>query len=319
MLSTDSGIEASNRGPGVTGNGLIVLNITRMVIHNGPGIRTLILLKGCPLRCLWCSTPESQKTEFEIAIYPARCIQCGQCIDVCLTNAITIVNGKPVIQRSLCNTCGKCVPACYSKAIEILGLTMTIEQLITEVKKDEIIFKNSHGGVTLSGGEPLYKTKLALKLLQAFKQHGINTGVDTSGYVPWSDIEATIPYVDFFLWDIKHMDPKKHKEFTGVSNELILSNARSISERKVPIYIRVPIIPGYNDSKENIKAVCEFSLTLSAVTEIDIMPLHHLGKARYESLNRPYPIESLALIPDGVIEDIKNLIESFGLKCVIQA
>jgi len=112
------------------------------------------------LRCLWCSTPESQKTELEIAVYPVRCIQCGQCLDVCLTNAITIVNGKPVIQRSLCNTCGKCVPACYSKAIEILGHTMIIEQLITEVKKDEIIFKNSHGGVTLSGGEPLYKTNL---------------------------------------------------------------------------------------------------------------------------------------------------------------
>ena len=319
MLSTDFGIEASNRGSRVTSNNLTVLNITRMVIHNGPGIRTLILLKGCPLRCLWCSTPESQKTEPEIAVYSARCIQCGQCIDVCLTNAITIVNGKPFIQRSLCNNCGKCVPACYSKAIEVLGHPMTIEQLITEVKKDEIIFKNSHGGVTLSGGEPLYKTELALKLLQAFKQHGINTGVDTSGYIPWSDIEATLAYVDFFLWDIKHMNQKEHKDFTGVSNELILSNARSISERKVPIYIRISIIPGYNDSKENIKATCEFSLTLSSVVEIDIMPLHHLGKARYESLNRPYLIENLALIPDDIIEDIKSLVESFGLKCVIQA
>ena len=230
-----------------------------------------------------------------------------------------MAKGKPVIKRTRCNTCGDCVQICAPKAIEVLGHPMTIEQLVAEARKDEIIFKHSHGGVTISGGEPLYNAAFALKLLRAFKQQRINTGVDTCGYVPWSNLEPTLPYVDFFLWDIKHMDPKKHEEYTGVSNELILQNAQSISERKVPIFIRVPVIPGYNDSKENLKAICEFSKQLSSVVEIDIMPLHHLGKARYESLNRPYPIDNLALIPDNVLLDIKSLVESYGLKCVIQA
>lgn len=319
MSSTDSDILARDQGTTHTFDSPLVLSITRMTIHNGPGIRTLILFKGCPLHCVWCSTPESRKTEPEIGVYPARCINCGQCLEICPFNALKMREGKPVIERSRCNACGNCVTVCSPKALEVLGYPMTIEQLVTETKKDEIIFKHSHGGVTISGGEPLYNAEFALKLLQSFKQQGINTGVDTCGYVPWSGIEPTLPYVDFFLWDIKHMDPKKHKEYTGVSNKLILSNARSIADSKVPIYIRVPIIPGYNDSKENLKAICEFSKQLRSVVEIDIMPLHHLGKARYESLNLPYPIENLNLIPDGVLSDIKSLIESYGLKCVIQS
>jgi pyruvate formate lyase activating enzyme len=318
MLSSDSKIVAGYQEKKLADDIPLVLSITRMTIHNGQGVRTLILLKGCLLRCVWCSTPESQKTEPEIGVYPVRCIQCSRCVEICPINAIEMVNGKPVIQRLRCNSCGNCVTVCSPKALEVLGYPMTIEQLVTETKKDETIFKHSHGGVTISGGEPLYNAEFALKLLQAFKQQGINTGVDTSGYVPWSGIEPTLSYVDFFLWDIKHMDPKKHKEYTGVSNKLILSNARSISERKVPIYIRVPLIPSYNDSKENIKAICEFSRQLSSLVEIDIMPLHHLGKARYQSLNRPYPIDNLRLIPDNVLQDIKNLVESYGLKCVIQ-
>ncbi len=319
MSSTDSDIVARDRGTTHTLDNPFVLSITRMTIHNGPGIRTLILFKGCPLHCVWCSTPESRKTESEIGVYPGRCINCGQCVEICPFNALKMTEGKPVIERSRCNACGNCVTVCSPKALEVLGYPMTIKQLVTEAKKDELIFKHSHGGVTISGGEPLYNAEFALKLLQSFKQHAINTGVDTCGYVPWLRIEPTLPYVDFFLWDIKHMDPKKHKDYTGVSNKLILSNARSISDRKVPIYIRVPIIPGYNDSKENIKAICEFSRQLSSLVEIDIMPLHHLGKARYQSLNLPYPIDNLNLIPENVLSEIKSLIESYGLKCVIQS
>jgi pyruvate formate lyase activating enzyme len=196
---------------------------------------------------------------------------------------------------------------------------MTVDQLVSEVKKDEIVFKHSHGGVTISGGEPLFDAAFALNLLQAFKKAGINTGVDTCGQAPWSDIEPILPYVDFFLWDIKHMDPKQHKQLTGVSNELILSNARAISAKGVPIYIRIPLIPGCNDSEENIRATCEFVKGLTSVVEVAIMPLHHLGKARYESLNLPYPIGNLALIPESKIQYIKELIESYGLKCRIEA
>ena len=297
----------------------LVLSITRMTIHNGPGMRTLILFKGCPLRCLWCSTPESQKTKQEIGIYPAKCIQCGDCIPVCPVNAIHLVDKKPVIDRSICNVCGKCVTVCNAQALEILGHRMTVAQLVDEVRKDEIVFKYSHGGVTISGGEPLFDAKFALNLLRAFKKAGINTGVDTCGYSPWSDIEPVLPYVDFFLWDIKHMDPKQHKKLTGVSNELILSNARAVSAKGVPIYIRIPLIPGCNDAEENIRATCEFVKELTSVVEVSLMPLHHLGKARYESLNLEYPIGNLALIPESTLQDVKKLIESYGLKCRIEA
>jgi pyruvate formate lyase activating enzyme len=319
MISIDSKIKTESYKAADRSDSRLVLSITRMTIHNGPGMRTLILFKGCPLHCCWCSTPESQKSEPEIGLYPAKCIQCGDCVPVCPVNAIHLVDGKPVIDRSLCNACGKCAEVCNAKAIEVLGHRMTVAQLIAEVKKDDIIFKYSHGGVTISGGEPLFKTDFALNLLKAFREEGINTGVDTSGQIPWAALEPMLPYVDFFLWDIKHMDPEKHKQLTGVSNKLILSNAVAVSERKVPLYIRIPIITGCNDSEENIRATCEFVKNkLSSTVEVDIMPLHHLGKARYDSLNLPYPIGNLALIPDEVMQDIKSLIESYGLKCVIE-
>ena len=314
MSSIDKKIDTVNNS-----DSRLDLSITRMTIHNGPGLRTLILFKGCPLRCLWCSTPESQKTEPEIGVYAGKCIQCGDCVPICPLNAIRLVDKKPVIDRAVCNVCGKCAEVCNAQAIEVLGHRMTVDQLAAEVKKDEIAFKHSHGGVTLSGGEPLFAATFALNLLKAFKKAGINTGVDTCGYSPWSDIELVLPYVDFFLWDIKHMDPKQHKQLTGVANKLILSNARAVSAKGVPIYIRIPLIPGCNDSEENLRATCEFVKGLTSVVEVAIMPLHHLGKARYESLNLPYPIGNLALIPDSKLQNIKKLIESYGLKCRIEA
>ena len=318
MTSADWKIRTGSPPPPGRGESRLVLSITRMTIHNGPGLRTLILFKGCPLHCIWCSTPESQKTEPELGVYPAKCIRCGDCIPACPTKAISLPDGKLTVDRSLCNVCGQCVEVCNAKALEILGHRMTVPQLVSEVKKDEVVYKYSHGGVTISGGEPLFDTEFALNLLRAFKAEGINTGVDTCGQIPWKGLEPTLPYTDFFLWDIKHMDPDEHKKLTGVSNELILSNAKAVSERNVPLYIRIPLIPGYNDSEENIRATCEFSRGLASVVEVDIMPLHHLGKARYDSLDRAYPIAGLALYPDEVIQGFKRLVESYGLKCVVQ-
>jgi pyruvate formate lyase activating enzyme len=296
----------------------LVLAISRMTIHNGPGLRTVIYLKGCPLHCLWCSTPESQKTGPEIAVYPSKCIHCDQCVPACPLNAISVTDDTVSIDRSLCNNCGKCVEVCYSEAIKLLGQSMTIKELLDEVKKDAAFYKHSGGGVVISGGEPFLNPDFTMKLLRALKEEGINVGIDTCGYVPWKNIEEMLPYIDFFLWDIKHMDPEKHREFTGVSNELILSNIRSVSEKNIPIYIRVPVIPGYNDSEENIRAICEFAQGLSSVVEIHLIPLHHLGKSRYDSLDRVYPINDIPLIPDNVLQDLKQLVESYGLKCSIQ-
>ena len=296
-----------------------VLNIYRMTTHNGPGIRTLIQFKGCPLRCLWCSTPESQKAEPEIAFYPDKCIQCYKCVPACPVNAVEIRNGNIGIDRSLCNNCGRCADVCYSEALALLGRAMTVEEVLEEVKRDEVFYKNSGGGVTLSGGEPLLNPYFTLSLLRALKKEGINVGADTCGYVPWKDMEPALPFVDFFLWDIKHMDPQMHKKLTGVSNAPILSNARAASRRNIPIYIRVPVIPGYNDSQENIEATCMFARSLSSLAEIDLMPVHHLGKARYDSLGRPYPISESLHVPDSTLQKIKQLVQSYAIKCRIVA
>jgi pyruvate formate lyase activating enzyme len=194
---------------------------------------------------------------------------------------------------------------------------MSVEELVEEVKKDIVIYRQSHGGVTISGGEPLLNPDFANQLLKAFKEEDINVGVDTCGYVGWKSIQQMLPNIDFFLWDIKHMNPVKHRELTGVSNELILNNARSVSERNVPLYIRVPVIPGYNDSEENIRAVCEFSRGLHSALEVDLLPLHHLGEGRYRSLDRPYPIADILFVPGNTLQAMKRMIESYGLKCVV--
>ncbi len=295
----------------------MVLSINRMTVHNGPGIRTVIMFKGCHLRCVWCSTPESQSEIPEIAVYPHKCNACEQCLDSCSYGAIEIVDKKIVIDRKLCTNCGKCAEVCFYEAIQLLGKPMNVDQILAEVKKDMPFFKNSKGGVTLSGGEPLLYPDFNEQLLKAFKESDINAGIDTSGYVPWDYIEKVLPYVDFFLWDLKHMNPEKHRAFTGVSNDLILNNVRLVSEHKVPIYIRIPLIPGYTMTEENIKATCEFAQDLTSVVAVDLLPLHHLGMARYISLDRPYAIADIPLIDKEELINLKKLVESYGLECNI--
>jgi pyruvate formate lyase activating enzyme len=295
----------------------LVLNIQRMTVHNGPGMRTLILFKGCPLHCLWCSTPESQKREPEISVFPGNCTHCEKCVSVCSPKAIHLSHDMVSIDRSRCNNCGQCAQVCYAEALRFLGQTLTIEKLLEEVRKDAVMYRRSGGGVTISGGEPLLNYEFNREFLPALKNEGINIGIDTCGYVPWKNIEPLLPYIDFFLWDIKIMDPIAHKRLTGVSNRLILSNARRVSAKNGSLYIRLPLIPGYNDSEANLRDTCIFAQSLSSVLQLDLLPLHHLGKARYESLNLAYPIANLPLIPDEVLLKMKHLVESYGLKCTI--
>jgi pyruvate formate lyase activating enzyme len=288
-----------------------------MTVHNGPGIRTLIQFKGCPLRCLWCSTPESQAGNPEIAVYPSRCIHCNTCLEVCPHNAVHLSTTTLRIDRETCVICGRCAAVCNSGALQVIGKLMTVAEIVKEAKKDEIVFKHSSGGVTLSGGEPLLEIDFTLALLQSLSENRIDAGIDTCGYIPSGDIEMTLPYISFFLWDIKIMDEQRHIEFTGVSNKLILENLIMVSKRKVPVYIRIPVIPGYNDNKENIRATCKFAQSLESLVEIDLLPLHHLGESRYASLDKAYPVKGIALIVDKRMQELQHIVESYGLICHI--
>ncbi len=295
----------------------MVIDISRMTVHNGPGIRTLILFKGCPLRCIWCSTPESQKETPEIALFPNRCILCGNCVPVCGNGAITVTGEKIAIDRGLCNNCGRCASACYTEALRFLGQQYSVKELVDVVIRDAVAYKHSGGGVTVSGGEPLLRTDFLLELFQELKKNNIHICVDTCGFTSRENIKAVLPYVDVFLWDVKHMDEAKHKEYTGESNRPILENLGYVSDRGIPVYLRLPVIPGYNDSEENIRAVCFLAKGLPSLVEINLLPLHHLGRARYLALGREYPIEGMPLIPDERLNQLKGLVASFGLKCKI--
>jgi pyruvate formate lyase activating enzyme len=286
-------------------------------VHNGPGIRTLIQFKGCPLRCIWCSTPESQAGSPEIVVYPSRCIHCNRCLEICSHNAIKLSTTALSIDRNACDVCGKCTLVCNTGALHIIGQMMTVAELVQEAKKDEIIYKHSGGGVTLSGGEPLLEMDFTLGLLRAFTENHINVGVDTCGYIPARDLVKTFPYVAFFLWDLKIMDEQKHREFTGVSNQLVLDNLKTTSKNKVPVYLRIPVIPGCNDDEENIRTTCAFAQRLASLVEIDLLPLHHLGRARYTSLDRPYPIEGMPLVSEARMQELKRLVETYSLVCHI--
>jgi pyruvate formate lyase activating enzyme len=295
----------------------LVLSVSRMTVHNGPGIRTLVLFKGCPLRCLWCSTPESQSTRPELGVFPDKCILCRACLDVCPRSAIRLVERTLSVDRTLCNGCGNCVSACNAEALRLLGREMTVEKLVAEAAKDAVAFRHSRGGVTLSGGEPLLQPEFTIALVRALAAEGISSGIDTCGYVPRKTLDRVLPYVDFFLWDVKLVDERRHRDLTGVSNRLILNNLRFVSEQGTPIYIRIPLVPGYTDGREDLKAVCRLVQRLKSVVEVDLLPVHHLGQARYLSLGRDYPIENVPFMAEEVLREDQRLVESYGLVCNI--
>ena len=303
-------------GPKSAGTRL-VLSISRMTVHNGPGIRTLVLFKGCPLRCLWCSTPESQSARPELATFSSKCIHCNACLAVCPGGAIRLNENGVNVDRTSCDCCGKCVSVCNAEALRLLGRKMTVAELVAELLKDAVVFKHSHGGVTLSGGEPLLQPEFTVALARALADAGISVGVDTCGYVPQKTLNQLLPYVDYFLWDVKLVNERRHRDLTGVSNRRILNNLKFLSQQGTPIYVRIPLIPGFNDSKKDLEAVCRLVQGLASVVEIDLLPLHHLGKARYLSLGREYPIEGVSLISETILQECQQFVQSHGLVCNI--
>ena len=292
-----------------------VFDIQRFSLHDGPGIRTIVFLKGCPLSCKWCSNPESQNMMPVIMYKKNECLHCGRCINACSRKAISFEN-KTFIDRSICTGCGECANACPAGALVVKGKTMTVQQLIRELKKDATTYRRSGGGITLSGGEPLVQYEFAAELLRACKAQGWDTAIETTGAGITEAVEKVIPYVDTVLLDIKHLDTEKHKKFTGIGNEQILKNAARISQISSTV-VRVPVIPGFNYSEEEIRAITEFAKMLRGVRTIHLLPYHTFGENKYDLLGRDYALADIKPLKPEELEHLKTMVEREGFQCII--
>lgn len=291
----------------------LVFNIQRFSLHDGPGIRSTVFMKGCPLRCRWCSNPESWNPYPEIITHDIKCIRCGKCEQICPVGAITIDSESRKIDRAKCTLCLECAEVCPSGAISIVGEYMTVDEVLREVESDSLFYQHSGGGVTVSGGEPLVQWEFVYELLKACKEKGLHTALDTSGYSSWDRIERVLEYVDLVLFDIKHMDPKQHKKGTSKSNLLVLNNAAKIAARKMRLWLRVPLIPGYNDSRENIEKVAQFGIKIGA-EKVSILPYHEWATQKYKQLGRRYSMRGVKPPEDEHVQRARELIEALGME-----
>ena len=322
----------------------LIFDLQRYSLHDGPGLRTNIFFKGCPLRCRWCCNPESQAPKPELAFFESRCFACGDCLEVCQQGALHMSEGKMHWDPQVCDHCGRCVEVCASGAIQWIGRRVSGGEVLDEALRDAAFYCGG-GGITLTGGEPTLQPEFAAAVLRLAQAECIHTTMETCGHVPWPIFEQLLPHLDLVLYDLKHMDSDHHQEGTGVGNELILENARRVAEWFVErgalsverdcdslyashctlhgsmgMIIRLSLIPGFNMaadrpkvSMENICRTAQFALGLG-IGEIHLLPYHRLGQPKYQALGRPYPGEEFDLLKDEQVEAIASLVRSLGLQ-----
>jgi len=289
-----------------------IFNIQRYSIHDGPGIRTTVFLKGCSLNCWWCQNPESQLSEQENVFWEDRCIGCGACSTICPSGAIQIKNSIPVTEKEKCILCGKCIEKCPALAREMIGKKMTIEEVLKEIEKDLVFYEESGGGVTFSGGEPLGQSEFLEELLNDCREKKIHTAVDTSGYVSWGILNKIHSKVNLFLYDLKIMDSERHKKYTGVSNEIILENLKKLSWVHNNIFVRFPLIPGINDNYQNIKEMGEFLSSLK-IAQVNLLPYHYIGVDKYRRLGRIYHLAATQPPSEEKLSEVSAILRKFNL------
>lgn len=309
-----------------------VYDIQGFSVQDGPGIRTTIFLKGCPLHCPWCHSPESQSFASQLSWMAMRCIgveKCGKCLIVCKKGAITrgetspnMATGEEItlvhVNRSRCDDCGDCADVCYPGGLSICGEDFGVEELLDRVCRDIPFYEQSGGGVTVSGGEALSQPVFTLALLKGLKARGVHTALDTTGFSDYKHIEAVQPYVNLFLYDLKHMDSRQHQTVVGVPNERILTNARKIAVAGGKLQIRIPIIPGFNDSEENIRQTGEFCRSLGeAVTLVQVLPYHNMGVVKYLRISDSSKVLEVEPPSEEKIQLLKEILESFDLKVTV--
>jgi pyruvate formate lyase activating enzyme len=266
----------------------IVFDIKKYSIHDGPGIRTTVFLKGCSLHCWWCHNPESRSVTGELILREERCIGCGECLKACPHDAIVVSEKGLITSRERCRACGTCAAVCPAEAREIIGREMTVGEVMNEIEKDVIFYDQSGGGATFSGGEPQMQPEFLGALLDACRKKEIHTVVDTTGYAATGTVLNIAEKTDLFLYDLKHMDPEKHLLHTGVSNELILQNLRVLAESGVRVIVRIPLIPGVNDDDGNISRTASFISSLPGVNTVNILPYHGAGREKSRRLGMCY-------------------------------
>lgn len=294
-----------------------IFNIQKYNMYDGPGVRTLVFFKGCPLRCKWCANPEGLEKKFQIMFKSNSCTNCGACVSVCPVGIHTISKDSQehqVLRDVDCLGCGKCVEACMTKALSVVGEVKTISELMEVIREDKTFYEVSGGGVTLGGGEVSMQPEAAANLLQACKMEGINTAIETCGYVKTENLLKIAEFVDLFLFDIKQMNSDKHFELTGVRNELILTNLKTLLERRHAVKVRMPMLKGINDSEDEIKQVIEFLMPYKDNKNfkgIDLLPYHKLGVNKYSQLGKEYPIEGDPSLSQEDLDRIEGWIKKY--------
>lgn len=306
----------------------VVYDIQRYTVHDGPGIRTEVFLKGCPLRCEWCCSPESQHPEPELMYMHRNCTgdSCENCIAECPEDAISLATaGDEVeIDRTRCTDCGDCIDVCFEvpPALQLSGEEMTVEEVMETVKSDAQFYRQSGGGVTISGGEALQRPEFVRAILRECKAEGFHTCIDTSGYADWEDIESVLPFLDLIMVDLKHIDESAHRAGTGVSNEKILQNFERVLAADVDVIVRVPLIPGFNATEPALENIAGFIDDAEGdVLGVELQPYHSLGRSKYRMLDRTYPLEELDDLSEDspIVTDAVAIFESKGLRVSLKS
>jgi pyruvate formate lyase activating enzyme len=305
------GPEADMTGDETAGR---VFDIKRYALHDGPGIRTSIHLKGCPLSCWWCHNPESQDPRPRVLFRGERCIGCGMCVKACPNGAISRTIETDL---GLCRGNGACADTCPSEAREICGREMSVGDVMREVMKERIFYDQSGGGVTLSGGEPLSQLEFALRVLAACKKNDIRTAVDTCGFVGAQGLLETVLHTDLYLYDIKHMDPEKHKLYTGADNEAILSNLVTLGNSGAAVNARMPFIPGINTDEANLRATGAFLAKVKGITRLSLLPFHSAARDKHDRWRMKYKLRDAAPPTENSLRTAAGIIESYGVRVVI--